>query len=459
MSKKLPIIAISISTGWAVRNYFQTGIINKLQESFKVLIITTPVFYVDLIKQGYGSGVEFIVRENIAEPLMWRLIRQLKKKIYMESRRSNTEVIWEKYVKRPIYQILGGKVVRIILKAFNANKILKIVEYLGLKINKCKETDNIFNKYQPVLYFATHASTYFEDSLLQSALIYNVQSVFMVLSWDHLSSKVILSSKYKAIYVWNNITKMEILETCSSYTQEQIKVVGIPQYDIYKDKPKISYKQWCDKYGLNHNKRTILFSTMPQVRHEQQHLIVKNILLEIANGKVLPDSIQLLVKCHPFDNEGKYDNFANKDSIAVCNSTLKKGLAHEQWFPSIDEMEVSRDALFFSEININIFSTVTLEAAYYNKPIIHIAFDPLPVSNRIPCFEYYNFEHFKNITKSKASVLVYSYDDLYRAINVYLRDNSKDFESRKNLVDQYFTVTLGNATDNVVKALTDDCIA
>lgn len=452
-SQEAPVLAISISTGWAVRNFFHTGIIENLQERFRLLVFTTPKIHENLLKQGHGAGIEFVVRDDLLEPLSWRLFRQLRKKLYMECRKSSTEGIWAKYVKRPFYQRVGGGFIRLFAKMFDANRLLGLVEDMDFALNNCERIDRIFQQHKPAIFFATHATTFFEESLLHSSVKNKVPAVFMVLSWDHLSSKVVLSRKYKSILVWNKITKAEILETCDAYRDEQITVVGVPQYDCYAEKPAISYAEWCNKYGLMPDKQTILFSTMPQVRHEQQHLILEKLLCHMEEKHFSKD-LQVLIKCHPFDNTDKYDFLLDQGyPVGICRSTLPIGVSHESWFPSEEEMFVSRDALFYCAVNINIFSTVTLEAAFFDKPIIHIAFDPCPVENRIPCREYYNFEHFKNITKSGASIMTFSSHELIEAVWAGIDHPTLKNRERFALVEEYLTVRPGEAAGNVSRVL------
>ena len=454
-SVKKPILFMSASTGWAVRNFFQTGIVRKLNEHFEIIVFTTSQIKEGLVSQGYGGDLTFIVLDKFSEPLTWRLLRQLKKKIYMESRRSATEVIWEKYTKRPIYQKIGGKMIRGLIQIIKPGRLLDLIESVDSKINRNNELSEIFLSHRPVIFFATHASSFFEELLLKNSLDNGTPAVYMVLSWDHLSSKIVLNKKYQSVFVWNKMTKSEILSTYTSYNDNQIKIIGVPQYDIYGKKTKISRLEWCRLYGLNPNWPVILFSTMPQVRHNQQHIIIERLLEEIAKGDKLPNNLQVLIKCHPFDNTDKYDSLPAKYPVSIYRSSLRLGLSQACWIPSKEEMEASRDCLFFCDININIFSTVTLEAAYFGKPIIHIAFDPSPIKNRIPCKEYYNFEHFKKIAGMKAARMVYSYEDMFLAINDYLKNPGLDSEKRMDLVKEYFTVEPGFASGNLVKELVD----
>jgi hypothetical protein len=443
-----------MSTGWSVRNFIYTGIVEKLLKDFHLIIITSPNLIDKLASLHHLNGVKLIALSSNHEPIRWRLFRQIKKKIYMEGRRSSTEQIWEKYVKRPYYQKIGSFIIKQILKIIKYDYLLMLVENIDHKLNSDKLTKELFIQYKPEMFFATHATTYFEERLLHSAVALRIPVVFMVLSWDHLSSKVVLSNKYKYIFVWNSITQQEILETSDVYEKNQIRVVGVPQYDIYYDKPKLSYNEWCQKYDLSSAKKTLLFSTMPQIRHNQQHVIIEAILKNIEQGKDLPVDLQVLIKCHPFDDVSKYEYLlTGKYPVGILKTTLPPGVHPDNWFPAENEMEISRDALYYCAININIFSTVTLEAAYLDKPVIHIAFDPYPVKNRIPCKEYYNFEHFRKITLMNASILVYSFKDLYQAINQYLMNVNINSEQRKNLVNFYFAQDITSASDAVVANL------
>jgi hypothetical protein len=385
--------------------------------------------------------------------LRWKLFRQLKKKIYMEGRQSATEAIGEKFFPRPFYQKIGGKVIKSVIGFLNAQRLYNSIDTLDLRINKDRRLAGIFQKYKPDIFFATHATSYFEECLLRNAIEANVPTVFMILSWDHLSSKITLNQNFHSIFVWNNYTKQEVLQTYPFYCSEQIKVTGIPQYDLYAKRPTITYADWCRKYGLDPARRTILFSTMPQSRHEQQHIIMEELLKTIIEGKKLPTDLQVLIKCHPFDNFKGYDALLNRYPVGIYRNSFDANETQEDWIPLPSEMESSRDALYFCTVNINIFSTVTIEAAYFDKPVVHIAFDPLPIENRIPCHAYYNWDHFKPIVDTHATILVKNYEEMYDAINKFISKPELLAEQRKLLVDKYIGKEVGTASEAVASEL------
>lgn len=452
-----PVLFMSVSIGWAIRNFFQTGIVEKLKPHFKVVALATPKARRSLCELGFDRGIKVLEIEVGEEPLAWKMFRQIKKKTYMEGRKSSTEAIWEKYHPRPPYQKIGGKAVKFVIRLGNAQRLYNWMDRLDLRINRDKRLANIFQKYRPVMFFATHATAYFEECLLRNAIAANVPAVFMILSWDHLSSKILLNQNLHSVFVWNNHTKQEILQTYLCYRSEQIKVTGIPQYDLYATKPSITYADWCHKYGLDPARRTILFSTMPQSRHEQQHIIIEELLKAIVSGKKLPFDLQVLIKCHPFDNFKGYDVFLDRYPVGIHRNSFELTQTQEDWIPAPSEIEASRDALYFSTLNINIFSTVTIEAAYFDKPVVHIAFDPQPIKNRVPCREYYNLDHFKPIVDTGATILVYNYEDMFDAINQSITQPELLAEQRKMLVKKYVGRNIGTASSAVALELNKIC--
>lgn len=431
-------LLMTISTGWAYRNYISTGVLDTVSERWNTTVVTTP-HLAPLFDDGVsGNKYEVVVKPDLKEPLVWALVRQMKKKIHQHARASNTERLWRKYVARPLYQRIGGRVFDLILGVFDPVKLLRALERWEIAVNQHKPTQDLVEELRPDLIFFSHLSNFFDDSILNAGVKKGIKTNFMVLSWDHLSSKVILRTSFDKVYVWNQVTKDEIIDLNYGYRDSQIVVSGILQYDKYLEEPDLDYAGWCARYGLDPQKKTILFSTMPQVRHDQQHTIIQRLIEHLKESSDHRGKVQLLIKCHPFDNTDLYDSLvSDNDDVSIERPSLPPGAASQNWVPRSREIEISRDCLYFCSLNINIFSTVTIEAAMLDKPIIHIGFDPIPVKNRIPCREYYNFEHFRPITDSGVSDLVTSFDELFVACDRALSDPTRKHQERRSLADQY----------------------
>ena len=451
-----PVLALAISSSLALRNFFQTDVIAHLQRDFSIEVFASPPLGRTMTRLGYDRHVRVTTIDPGSEPWSWRLLRQLKKKVYMEGRASATEAIWEKYQIRPLYQRVGGWAVKRVIRMIDATRLYAWLERLDLFLNRDRRFVPAFRQKGVDLFFATHATGFWEESLVRSAMSAGIPRVYMVLSWDHLSSKVLLHSNFGRVLVWNRHTREELLATYPTYRPDQITVVGIPQYDAFLQPPSHTYESWCALYGLDPARRTILFSTMPQVRHDQQHIIIENLLRAIREGRDVPGDYQVLIKCHPFDNFEGYSALLGAYPVALRRTQLAPGQAFDEWVPSTTEIEESRDCLYFCTMDINIFSTVTIEAAWFDKPVIHIAYDPLPIpAGHIPCHEYYNWEHFRHIVDKDASILVRSAEELFAAIRRYTAEPGFKAEGRRRVVEAYIADGLGRGAKAVAAAVRD----
>jgi hypothetical protein len=450
-----PALFVTVSTPWAIRNYFHTGIVRRLAKHARVTALTTERLAACLRRDGHTSYIAIATWESGPEPLRWRLARQLRKKLYMETRGIHTETIWRRYSQRPLYQRLSDPVIASAARHLDAKRSLELAWALDLKINQSDVFQRLFRDGDSALLFATYADMYFDEAVVRSAQASGVPAVLMVLSWDHLSTKVVLNRAYRRILVWTDLQREEVLRNYPWYKPEQVRVVGIPHYDLYFQPTATSRERWCVRHGLDPAKRTLVFYTMPQRRHDSQHLIVERAAAAIEKGEELPKNLQILIKCHPFDDPACYsDVLARHVHVRMLPTTLCSGAHELNWQPDPDEIEKARDCLTFADVTSNIYSTVTIEAALFNKPTIHIAFDAAPLPpGRVPCREYYNFTHFKPIVETDAAPLVYSQEQFHSALREALETPSARSAERRALTTQFAGPMDGRSSERVVREL------
>jgi len=446
---------VTLSTPWAIRNYFHTGIIRALSESAEVTVLATPYLAACLRRDGHDAYVNIAEWESGPEPLSWRLGRQLRKKVFMETREIQTERIWRRYARRPLYQRISAPLLAAATRTVSASRGLSMAQSIDLRVNRSDVFSEEFGDGRGALLFATHADTYFEEAVLRSAQAKGIPATLMVLSWDHLSTKVVLGRSYDRILVWTDLQREEVLSSYPWYGYDQVRVVGIPHYDLYFRPNTSSRAEWCKKHGLDAGKRTLVYYSMPQVRHASQDLIIGAMAAQISEGSELPRDLQILIKCHPFDDPTRYvDVCARYPFVRVLPTTLPPGVDPMKWLPDADEIATSRDCLAFADVTANIYSTVTIEAALFDKPIVHIALHPVPVPpGRVPCREYYNFTHFKPIVETNASTLAFSQKELHVAVTHALANPHERAAERRALAARFLGPMDGKSSERVVAEL------
>ena len=443
--KNLPALYMTISTGWAIRNFIYTGIVERLSQRFAVVLLCDSQFYVAAKEAVKGTSVRALMFDVKVEPFGWRVMRQFRKKIYLDCRKSQTEKIWETYGKRSFVKRASGHLVKALIWMLGSQRLQRFAMKLDLFINSTSGADDMLRQAPSnAFFFATHASSFFEESLFRAAKKYCQRTVLMILSWDHLSSKIVLGPGFDHLFVWNVVSKQEILDTLDFYAADQIHIVGAPQFDIYAKPSTCSYNSWCLEYNLDPAKKTILFSTIPQVRNDGQHRVLQMMAHRFLQEPEIFGDVQILVKVHPLDTFSVYDTVRIFPFIKFVEKQFGQMSVADEY-----ALEANRDALSHAVLNINTFSTMTLEAAFLDCPIVHLAFDLDGQSNAVPTEKYYEFEHFKPITESGCAAMSRSFDDLINNIILILQNIETRSSARRNVAKQYFSDTIGSAADNV----------
>jgi CDP-glycerol glycerophosphotransferase (TagB/SpsB family) len=108
-----------------------------------------------------------------------------------------------------------------------------------------------------------------------------------------------------------------------------------------------------------------------------------------------------------------------------------------------------------ADLNINVASTMTLDFAIHDKPVVNIAFDVAsPPPFGMPLWDYYyQFEHYRPVVELGAARFARSPDELADHVNAYLENPALDRENRRRLVELEVSLPLGRSSQRIVEVL------
>ena len=108
-----------------------------------------------------------------------------------------------------------------------------------------------------------------------------------------------------------------------------------------------------------------------------------------------------------------------------------------------------------ADININLASTMTLDFAIHDRPVVNVAFDVAnPPHYGRPLWDYYSrYEHYRPVIEFGAARFARCPEDLATHINAYLDDPSLDREARRRLVQLQVGAPLGESSQRIVEVL------
>jgi hypothetical protein len=108
-----------------------------------------------------------------------------------------------------------------------------------------------------------------------------------------------------------------------------------------------------------------------------------------------------------------------------------------------------------SDVNVNTASTMTLDFALHDRPVVNVAFDmtsPPPLG--VPLRDvYYRFDHYRPVVELGAARVAYSANELAASLTAYLADPTLDRTGRRRLVELEVSPPIGGSSPRVLAAL------
>lgn len=315
--------------------------------------------------------------------------------------------------------------------------------FKGHKITKGYQS--ILKEEQFSILFFTHQRPPYIAPLAYAAQQLKLKTAAFIFSWDNLASKGRMSSNFDYYLVWSDLMKSDLLKFYSSIKENQIEVVGTPQFVPYiMDRYKMSKNEFLDDFNLDVNLKTLCFSCGDISTSKNDELYIETIAEAIQNKNIEP--INFIVRTSPAEDSVRFKSIVNKYPFIKWDFPKWKQVRQnhqESWsqrIPTLDDVKQLRALLEYCDLNVNMLSTMSLDFMLFKKPVINPIFgnDENGLYNDQRFLGYAHIEHLVN---SKASKVVKSKEELLNAISEYFIKD-KDAINRENFIKQQVGISL-----------------
>lgn len=291
-----------------------------------------------------------------------------------------------------------------------------------------------FYKPKKILFLHAHANQ--DKGLLIIAKLFKIKTCALISSWDNPTTKLVLPVKFDTFFSWNKFNKREICYL-NNIKKKDVLITGVPQYDNYnyfirnKKKFKNNYKK---KFNIGSKKIICLF--MPSLGFFNLDT-QKKIIIKIYEKLAIIDNYFLHVRLHPGTEISglNYNNFCKSkiyfeypEKITIANSSKDILKFSETENNSLEKVLVS------SDITINFSSTTSIDAAYFDKPIINLN---LNMDNNDTISWFYKFSHYKQLTKFNGTSFCKDFNSVFASIDKYIK-NAKYKKDGRQLIKKYY---------------------
>jgi len=317
--------------------------------------------------------------------------------------------------------------------------------------------DGIFRRYEPSV--VVTASPGFnsprEIPLIGEARRAGIPTLYVAYGWDSLTVPVkgFMPARPAALAVWNRFMKQEAVE-CHHYDPGAVKIVGPPHFDIYQDKTIIVPRErFFDRMGLDPEKKVILFAT--GTLRWSDNAFILDILEKAIQNRDLIYPCQVICRMHPF-GKGKdrnvYERFMGSPHVKFDSNFGH--IEHLGWTPDRDDVVHIANLVYHSDVVVNIASTIVLEAALLDRPVVSVGFNPVePEKFESMVIKRVFWQHYRYVLEREACSFVENEEQFIRALNDNLSNPALRRDGRRTLVEDICYRLDGQASARVADAI------
>lgn len=319
-----------------------------------------------------------------------------------------------------------------------------------------REYEELLREWRPGVVFCTHQRPSIVLPVVMAARRLGIPTATFIFSWDNLTSKGRVAAPFDHFLVWSALMKEELLRYYPDVEPERVHIVGTPQFDAYGRNGIVMERTvFFRKLGLDPGRKLICYSggdttTCP---NEPAQLAA---VLEMARRGALQGNPQILFRPSPADAGERFGWVRERFPELIFASPQWMYPKSGGWtniVPTQADVEMLANLTAHADVNVNVASTMTLDFALHDKPVVNIAFNVGRDGSTKPWLDYYSFDHYRPVVELGAARVARSLEELAEHVNAYLRDPALDREGRRKLVELEVGAPVGEASRLVVEAL------
>ena len=418
------VLIISISEGQVVRNLLENSLID-------ILLLKFPSLKIIILSPAYNIP-EFKSKWNFDGKVT-------HDKLLPFAKCSNDKRI--AHVRRKLSKVGLKSLSRL---------------FIGLERYKKSREHDYYLKYlkdnmgDTTLLLTTHIHLPIEAPLLSAAKELNIASLGIVNSWDNVVKGI--EAHPDNVLVWNDINKEQMC-VLEGYKKEYVKTIGAPAFDPYfNQKNIVPREKFCQEYGFDPERPIILYATIGQYVPFFEETNILDNLLDIFKNYKLSERPQIICRLHPWSKKELFKNYSSSKNLVYSsynNYTPTLG-----WTPTLREVIDASNLLYHSDICITPGSTMVLESAIFDTPLIVPTFNDFQPE---VWKKYYSemgfFKHAGKLVKNNLVPIVRSRSELEKWINNYLESPNLFSKERRTIVDNYIKYKDGKSISRLFEVI------
>ncbi len=314
---------------------------------------------------------------------------------------------------------------------------------------------DLFEKYQPDLVVSRTPGWRMDRYILREAAQRGIRTAAVIVGWDNPSSYGLSGAPVDYITCWSEIQKEELI-LGADWDPERVHIAGIPSYDGYFNRRwLIPREEYFRQHGLDPQRKLLAYACSFETFHPNFPNIAA--IVELVNQDKLIEPCQLLIRLHPnhFIKGSRFEGEANRVREFIKDMphvhmvwpvSLGAGLAHY----SGEDMPEKASMMAFSDVFLTVYSTMVVETAIHDKPIVSVTIDTPGGWNMkdvysLPLTAIGEWPTHLRFRQSGAGRVAVNQEEVRQHVNFYLKNPTADGDKRRKFILDECTFTDGSA--------------
>jgi len=453
-------LGLVITDGVGYRNFILSDFLTAAQTEFDEVVIFSY-----LPKEAFdGLDHKIIELESLKESFFTWFFRKAKEIAHLKRNRRDNHGIQDNlktnYNRNWSTRGVATRLIYLITEFLNSERSIEFFEKLQFKSFQNSKAERkservLMNNSCDLLFF-THQRPPFIAPLVATAKQRKIPAVAFIFSWDNLASKGRMAANFDHYLVWSTQMKNDLLQFYSRVKSSQISIVGTPQFAPYAMKRyQRTRQEFTAQFGLNPKLKTVCYSCGDVSTSPNDPYYIGLIAKAIQDDQI--PNCNLLIRTSPAESADRFEQLKNEFAWIQWNVpqwTLLRTDHQESWsqrIPSEQDLGDLKSILQFSDLNINMLSTMSLDFMLHGKPVINTVMGN--GSNGLGDDQkFLDYAHIKLLLDSKATELACNQEQLMSAIhNGLLKGRNRAAQSA--FIDQQIGVSIEKTAIETAKAL------
>ena len=461
MKKKLGLV---ITDGVGFRNFIMSNFIEEAILQFDEVILYSglPVTAYTVLPAGVTVKELDVFEEG---KLTW-FFRKWKEVAHLQRGRAYYGMKDNKKMNYPNNSPTGLliKLIYFVIYFHSSNRSIlwaERLQFLSFSKNRVTRTYlRMLDEDKPDHVFFTHQRPPFLAPMLYAAIRLKIPSSTFIFSWDNLASKGRMLGTFDYFLVWSELMKQELLTFYPNVNPQHIAIVGTPQFEPYvMPRYGSTRDEFYKRFALDPDKKIICFSCADATIGKNDALVIRSIALALKNNDVL-FPCQLLVRTSPAEDGKRFLPLVQEFPEIIWNNPewiLTRTDHAESWsqrVPAEADIKDLRAILEFSDLSINMCSTMSLDFMIFDKPVINTVFGN--VQNGLYNDQrFLKYVHYRKVIESGAVMVAKSAEELTAAINISLSSTDAAATARAAMIELQISRPLPGTSRRIAESLSE----